>query len=277
MPLLINRIGFIQGRLSPVINGKIQAFPVNHWKDEFLIAEKIGLKKMEWTLDQEGLYQNPLMTAPGRKLISSLCQQHNITIPSLTGDCFMQTPFYKHSGQKRISLIKDLFAIVEACSQLNISYIVFPLVDNGSLENDKQTDVLLTELQNIEKSLLRHRVSVIFESDFPPQKLASFIDQLPAKAFGINYDIGNSASLGFAPKEELTLYGNRIKNIHVKDRLLHGTTVPLGKGAANFQLVFSLLREINYTGNYILQTARAIDGQHGKILLKYANQVNEWI
>ena len=31
------RIGFMQGRLSPQVDGKIQAFPWVHWRDEQLV------------------------------------------------------------------------------------------------------------------------------------------------------------------------------------------------------------------------------------------------
>ena len=34
-----SRIGFMQGRLSPMVNGKIQAFPYETWKNEFAIAK----------------------------------------------------------------------------------------------------------------------------------------------------------------------------------------------------------------------------------------------
>ena len=33
-------IGFMQGRLSPLVNGKIQAFPWDYWRDEFSLANK---------------------------------------------------------------------------------------------------------------------------------------------------------------------------------------------------------------------------------------------
>ena len=56
-----------------------------------------------------------------------------------------------------------------------------------------------------------------------------------------NYDIGNSASLGYDPIVELNAYGHKILNVHVKDRKLKGTTVPLGSGDANIKLVFSKL------------------------------------
>ena len=58
----MRNIGFMQGRLSDQVNGEIQAFPVNHWEHEFEKAQEIGLDLMEWTLDADGLYANPLMT-----------------------------------------------------------------------------------------------------------------------------------------------------------------------------------------------------------------------
>ena len=83
------------------------------------------------------------------------------------------------------------------------------------------------------------------------------MDNLNQKYFGVNYDIGNSAALGFDPTEEFVAYGNRIMNVHVKDRPLGGTTVPLGEGDANLALVFQLLNDYSYEGNYILQAARS--------------------
>ncbi len=61
-----NRIGFMQGRLSPLVDGRIQAFPWTAWKDEFPIAAQNGLRLMEWTLDQDRLYENPLLTEQGQ-------------------------------------------------------------------------------------------------------------------------------------------------------------------------------------------------------------------
>ena len=62
-------IGFLQGRLSPLVNGKIQAFPWDYWQQEFKIASTNGFRIMEWTLDQDRLYDNPLMTTEGQQEI----------------------------------------------------------------------------------------------------------------------------------------------------------------------------------------------------------------
>jgi L-ribulose-5-phosphate 3-epimerase len=125
--------------------------------------------------------------------------------------------------------------------------------------------------------LQKLKVKIAFESDLPPQKLRKFIDQLDSENFGINYDIGNSAALGFEPDEEFSHYGSRIINVHVKDRPLGLTTVPLGNGDADFVSVFKNLAGYRYAGNYILQTARSRDGRHDHVLKRYLEQTKAWV
>mgnify|MGYP000964025225 FL=1 len=55
-------IGFMQGRLCDRVDGKIQAFPWRDWEIEFPAAERLGIGLMEWTLDQDRLYESPVMT-----------------------------------------------------------------------------------------------------------------------------------------------------------------------------------------------------------------------
>jgi len=53
-------IGCMQGRLSPMLQGKIQSFPEKNWRKEFFYAHKLKLKFIEWTLDYKNLYKNPI-------------------------------------------------------------------------------------------------------------------------------------------------------------------------------------------------------------------------
>ena len=48
---IYKKIGFIQGRLSPIINNKIQIFPVENWKDEYEKASSLDIRLIEWTID----------------------------------------------------------------------------------------------------------------------------------------------------------------------------------------------------------------------------------
>ena len=155
--------------------------------------------------------------------------------------------------------------------------LVIPLVDNSSILNYKTEFEFLEFVSNIQNSLIEHEIKIAIESDFEPAKLSNFISKFDPELVGINYDTGNSASLGFNPSEELSLYGDRVINVHVKDRKLGGTTVPLGTGNADLPGTIQLLEHIGYKGNYILQTARAEDGKHSEAIVKYANMVKEWL
>lgn len=267
----------MQGRLSPIVDGRIQAFPESCWRDEFPIAEQLGFRLMEWTLDQASLYTNPLLTSDGQAEIRALSQRHGVAIQSLTGDCFMHAPFWKAPRVEQARLQRDFQAVAAACAAIGIAKIVVPLVDNGRLENDDQQKVLLTFLQGEAAFLAEHGLRLLFESDFGPQELASFIDPLDASLFGINYDTGNSASLGFRAVEEIDAYGHRIGNVHVKDRLLGGTTVPFGTGNADFEAAFASLARVKYAGNYILQPARVTDSDHAGALSRYRDMLSAWM
>lgn len=272
-----DRIGFMQGRLSERVGGRVQAFPTCEWQQEFERSQRIGLRLMEWTLDDDRLEENPLMTASGRKQIGGLCEKTSIEIPSVTCDCFMQAPFWKAKGAEASRLESRFVSVVRASGSAKIELLVVPLVDNGRLENREQEVQFTGFLDAIAPELEANRVQVVIESDYEPVKLARLAEQLDPRSFGINYDMGNSAASGFDVRLEMSSYGSRIKNVHVKDRPLGGTTVPLGQGAVDFALVFSLLADCGYRGNYILQTARAEDGDHAGVLARYRDCTARWI
>lgn len=270
-------IGFMQGRLSPQVDGKIQAFPWEKWRDEFPAAEKIGIGLMEWTLDHDRLMENPLMTAQGQAEIRALSQKHGVKIGSLTGDIFMQMPFWRVTGADRDQRLKEFEAVAEACAQVGITFIVVPLVDNGGMTTPEEEACVIAEFGKRAPWLKQRGLAVVFECDYPPQKLADFIAKFPHDQFGVNYDIGNSAALGYDSAEEIAAYFPRILNVHIKDRVLGGTTVALGTGNAKLGATIGDLVKRGYRGNYILQTARAADGDHAGVLAKYRDMAKGWI
>ena len=272
-----NKIGFIQGRLSPMVDNKIQAFPWGNWQEEVSLARENNFQLIEWTLDQSDLYLNPIMTNEGRSEIKKLSYKHNVRIPSLTGDCFMQSPFWKASESDKTVFEQDFINVCDASAKLDISFIVVPLVDNGTIENESQEDYLVTFLMDHVSKFQLNNQKIIFESDFDPGRLHEFIQRFDSRNFGINYDVGNSAALGYNVDDEFNAYGKNIMNVHIKDRKYNGNTVPLGQGDANFDKVFKNLSKFSYQGNLILQTARAFDDNHIEPLIKYRNMTKEWM
>jgi len=265
-----SRIGFMQGRISPLRNGRIQAFPWGNWENEFKQAEVLGFNAMEWTIDSERFLENPLVTVDGQSEINRLSRLHGLLIPSVTCDYFMENPFWKNNV---VLIRKNLISIMDGMRRVGAKIMVIPLVDNSSVGDLVQSESVAEFFISLESELLDKGLQIAFESDFEPQALLKFISNFNCKYFGINYDIGNSASLGFNPIEEFEAYGSRIINIHVKDRDLGGSTVPLGEGAVDFITVFNLMKDFDYRGNLIMQTARSSTGKHAEVLIEYQNMI----
>jgi sugar phosphate isomerase/epimerase len=66
--------------------------------------------------------------------------------------------------------------------------------------------------------------------------------------------------MGYSIEEELNVYGDRISDIHIKDRTQEGKSVKLGTGNANIPGFFELLDKYNYHGPYIMQAYRDEEG-----------------
>ena len=272
-----HKIGFMQGRLSPVQGKKIQFFPWKNWRKEFHIGKKLNFKILEWTIDSKKLYSNPLMSKDGQKEIKKLCSKYNFKIKSLTGDCFMQKPFWKNNIKKRIKLQKDFLNVIIQSSKVGIKFIVLPLVDKGKIENRKQEKIVVKFLKEITPILRSNKMKILFETDFKPKKYLKFIKNFNKNFFGINYDTGNSAAYGFNPNQEISLYGKYIDNVHIKDRIYNGATVPLGEGNVDFLSVVKKLKRIKYKGNFILQTARSKKNQHTQVVKEYRNFIINYL
>lgn len=257
------QLGFMQGRLSPPVNGRIQSFPWEYWREEFTKAQKIGFQIMEWTIDSENYMSNPIFSKVSE--IRELSAQHNIKIPSVTNDHFMEMPPWSIGEENSM---RNLLKLIKAMGKINSKLLVIPLVDNSSIINDIEKESLVKNFfGKIYDELENNEIQISFELDLEPISVAKFIGDFPSNLFGINYDIGNSASLGYDAHVELTLYGDRVTNVHVKDRIHGGSTVKLGNGCADFTTVFQHFERIQYSRNYILQTARALDNNHESTLI----------
>ena len=248
----MKKLGFMQGRLVPAEDKMIQSFPWKNWKKEFEISSKLGLHLIEWTIDRKKFFQNPINTNNGRKEINNLKKKYKIKVESVTADFFMQSPFFKKNLKTEIKILKTF---IKNCSKLKIKYIICPLVDNSSIENEFQEKNLINKLLKLNTLISKKKLKILFESDYSPIMLKNFIKKFPKKTFGINYDTGNSAGLGFDFEEEKK-YFSRVKNIHIKDKKYKSSSVKIGTGDYNFTKFFNFLKKKKYNGNFIFQTAR---------------------
>jgi hexulose-6-phosphate isomerase len=178
----------------------------------------------------------------------------------------MENPHWKNN---HIDIQRDLYSIIQGMNRIDSKILVIPLVDNSSIALNSSID--LSFFLDLEQVLIDADIQVAFEVDLDAESTKDFIDFFPSDRFGINYDIGNSASQGFNTEIEILKYGHRVTNVHVKDRPFRGTTVPLGQGAANFPASVKSLFKVGYKGNFIMQTARAQKDDHAGELMRNIN------
>ncbi len=260
------KIGFMQGRLSPKPVDRIQAFPKDSWKQEFEHAQKIGFDCIELIYDDLYFDLNPLCSKKGHQELVELSNKYKVILHSICADYFMVHPLIE-AEVKANELIK-------ISHDIGCQIVEFPFVDTSSLIHHKNINELTHVLQRISRLAKNFNIKVALETDLPPKEFKEFLNQFDDNV-GANLDLGNSAAQGYNVEEECAEFGSRILNIHIKDRKLKGTTVPLLEGNVDFEKAFYSLGKLKYNGDFILQTAP--DPNYLAVAEKYKNIVNEYI
>jgi L-ribulose-5-phosphate 3-epimerase len=253
-------IAIMQGRLVPPTDGRIQCFPRERWQDEFALASAAGLDAIEWIYDLYGADVNPIATNDGLTMIESLSAASQVQIRSVCADYFMEKPFLRSTETEVAERIETLAWLLGQCAMLGVRRVVLPFVDASRIDSDAEFREVVAVLRRVLPDLDATGVELHLETSLPPDRFADLLAQLPHPKVKVNYDSGNSASLGFRPAEEFAAYGDRVGSVHIKDRVLGGGTVPLETGDADFDALFTALADTAYQGDFVLQVARGMPG-----------------
>jgi L-ribulose-5-phosphate 3-epimerase len=255
-----NMIGVMQGRLLPKYQGRYQAHPVGYWKDEFFIAKDIGLDCIEFILDFNNSESSPLLNNFGIDEIKKVSEQTGIRVRTICADYFMEAPLHSKDDDKADTSQKLMINLLNNAEKLGVTDIVIPCVDQSTLLDIQAEDRFIKRLLPMVDIAEKHKINLSLETDLGPQSFVTLLDRFNSTRVTVNYDIGNSASLGYDPIEELGVYGDRITDIHIKDRVLGGASVFLGQGNAKFDYFFKELDKIDYQGPFIMQAYRDEEG-----------------
>jgi hexulose-6-phosphate isomerase len=250
----------MQGRLVPPTDNRIQCFPRDNWKMEFELATKAKIDCIEWIYDLHGADVNPLANNAGIDEMRSLSSEYGIKILSVCASYFIDKPLVRASESE----LKDRVGILEwllyRCQLYGMNRIVLPFVDASRIECDGELDSVCKTLEHALPCAERENVVINLETSLTPDRFAKLLSRLSHPMIEVNYDSGNSSSLGYKPKDEFDAYGMRVGSIHIKDRNFGGSSVPLGTGDANFPQLFSCLEKFQYSGDFILEAARGVSG-----------------
>jgi L-ribulose-5-phosphate 3-epimerase len=256
----MTHIGIMQGRLIPPTDNRIQCFPRERWADEFALASQAGLDCIEWIYDLYGADVNPLATDAGLAKLQHLSDQHQVRVLSICADYFMDKPLLRANSAELEDRIQTFFWLLDRGRLIGINRMVIPFVDASRIDTQAEFDGVVALLNRLMPEVEKTGIEIHLETSLEPARFARLLALLPHPLLKANYDSGNSSSLGYAPREEFASYGERIGSVHIKDRLLGASTVPLGTGDADFTALAEGLKKVAYQRDFILQVARGTSG-----------------
>lgn len=261
----------MQGRLSPMEDGRFQSFPRASWAEEFPRAAEAGLAGIEWIYDVYSEGANPIESDEGIAHLKELSESHAVAVRSLCADWFMEKLLFRIEPGEKQENRERLLWLLEQCQKAGIKQIVLPFVDSSSMRDESERAEVADYLRDIAADAQRCEVEIHLETDLGPNEFAALLESVSHPFVKANYDTGNSAALGYLLKDEFAAYGERIGSIHLKDRVRGGGTVPLGEGNVDWEGAFAAFA--SYQGLFIMQVARGQAGDE----VEWSRRNREWI
>jgi len=265
----VNRIGIVQGRLSPPVDGRIQAFPRDTWREEFPRARSAGLQCLEWIYETAGAETNPIASREGVAELRDLVATHGVSVAALCADYLMEHPVLAAADIKAGGASDVVAWLVEQCRQARIARLVLPFVGGNAVRSTEDGAEIGRRVRAWAALADAASVDLHLETSLGPAASRELLDRIAHSRVWLTYDIGNSIQFGYRATDELPAYGARIGSVHVKDAMRGGTTVRLGTGHADFDYCFRYLAALDYRGDYVIQGARVAGADDVELAREY--------
>lgn len=247
----MNRIGVMQGRLTNKGGFYPQDFPSQGWKKEFQTAAEIGMDSIEWMFNEEDWKINPVLLDEKMEEIYQLIERTGVSISSICANYFMKNSIYSEERKEVERNIRILEKLMENAKKIRCRNIIIPMFEASELEEpDKPLPYVIKKLLQ----QIGNDINILLESNLEANLLKEYIQRYDSSQMGVCFDLGNIAGLGRRPETEVQELGSLIKNVHIKDKKISGSSVMLGEGDVDFEKCLHQLSEIGYDGYYILES-----------------------
>ena len=248
-------LGIIQGRLSQPIEG-FQECPTD-WKREFSLLNSLDLNHIEWIITSQNFENNPFFTE----------DLSNYPISSVCADFMVNDNFCNNEYLNKFLRKTCKFARFN-----KIKCITIPLLEKSSVSENNTLNKFINAFQPYTKEF--NDINFLIEAELP-WTIVKKILKLNNNLF-LTYDTGNITSCGFDHKEYIKKCISKIKTIHLKDRTKNPVkTVDPFTGDTNFDIIFKTLKDLNFNGNFTIQTARGETGNEIETIKKHKQKFKQ--
>ena len=248
-----HRIGVMQGRLSPRPANRLQAFPHETWPEEFALAKRVGYSYLEWIYEAERAAQNPIASAAGRAAIRACMRESGLPVGSVCADYFMIHRLAGGSAQARREHAQALCELVHWTRELGATRILLPLLETSALDSPELVSEVTESIRSVCATLDACEVVLGLEMEIPGPDYARVIRGIGRERVRAYYDTGNSTAQGLDIATDILPLLPLLEAVHLKDRMVSGSSQPFGQGAANFSGFFAALAGAGYAGDFLTQ------------------------
>ena len=202
-------------KLNIRIGSMAGSLPKGSPEEVFAAGKRVGLQGIEFDIGREPVDGNlPLFEPERRKAYMEAAKANDMAIAGVVLDVF-----HRHYLKNDPAAVPFIDKGIETARVMNAGVLLLPFFGKGALTNRDEmgyaADIIREHAQTAQKA----RILLGIEDTISAEDNAWMLDRIGSPAVKVYYDIGNSTNNGFdTPKEIRWLGGNRICQIHIKDR-----------------------------------------------------------
>jgi hexulose-6-phosphate isomerase len=237
------------------------------WRQRLGMAKRLGFDFVEMSIDEtdERLARLHWTNAQRLELVRDVCES-GIPVPSICLSAHRRFPLGSKDSAVRTEALRIMEDAIRLAVDIGVRVIQVAGYDEYYGMSDGQTDAWFLETYaRCERMAKRHQVMLSFEIMDTPylSSVSRFMElkkRFPSCWTSVYPDVGNLSAWGGDLERELRLGRDWITAVHLKDTIAVTADAPgvfkevaFGSGCVDFTKVFSVLRDIDYCGPFLIE------------------------
>jgi L-ribulose-5-phosphate 3-epimerase len=227
-------------KLNVQIGSMAGSLPRGTPEEVFAAAKRVGLQGVEFDIGRDPVDGNlPLFEPERQKRYLDAARANGLQIAGVVLDVF-----HRHYLKNDPVAKTFINGGIRTARAMNASVLLLPFFGKASLTNRDEMGYVADIVKEYAPTAQKANITLGLENTISAEDNAWMLDRIASPAVKVYYDIGNSTNNGFnTPKEIRWLGGNRICQVHIKDRGYLGES-----GRIDIVENLRALIEVNYKG-----------------------------
>ena len=221
----------------------------------FKYSRDAGFDAVELNVSIDGIGLTMNTSREEAKRIRKMAEHYRLRLSSISTNLLWKFPLSHYDEKVRERGRKVIEKQIELAGYIGAdTVLVVPGVVNEETSYLDCYRHSQDELRKVLPLAEKHNIHVGIENVWnkfllSPLEMARYIDEFHSDYIGAYYDVGNALQYGY-PEQWISILGERIRKVHVKDFKLNVGNitgfVPLLAGDVNWEKVYQALKNIGY-------------------------------